>query len=60
MGDRDVARPEHAVLMFRLIPNSQLVILPDTDHMKIVNRSDWLLPMIKEFLDLPMPQTQRK
>ena len=60
MGDRDVARPEHAVLMFRLIPNSQLAILPDTDHMKIVNRSDWLLPMIKEFLDEPMPQTQRK
>jgi pimeloyl-ACP methyl ester carboxylesterase len=60
MGDRDVARPEHAVSMFRLIPNSQLAILPDTDHMKIVNRSEWLLPMIKAFLDLPMPQTQRK
>jgi hypothetical protein len=46
--------------MFRLIPNSQLAILPDTDHMTIVKRSDWLLPMIGSFLDLPIPQTQRK
>lgn len=60
MGDRDVARPEHAVLMYRLIPNAQLAILPDTDHMTIVKRSDWLLPMIGSFLDLPMPQTPLK
>ena len=60
MGDRDVARPEHAVLMFRLLPNARLAILPDTDHMAIVKRSDWLLPMIGEFLDSPMPQTRLK
>jgi pimeloyl-ACP methyl ester carboxylesterase len=60
IGDRDIVRPEHAVLMYRLIPNAQLAILPDTDHMTIVRRSDWLLPMIKAFLDLPMPQTERK
>jgi hypothetical protein len=46
--------------MFRLIPNSQLAILPDTDHMKMVNRSEWLLPLIKAFLNLPMPQRERK
>ena len=60
MGDRDVARPEHAVQMFRLIPNARLAILPDTDHMTIVKRSDWLFPMIGEFLDSPMPQTRPK
>ena len=60
MGDRDVASPEHAVQMFRLLPKAQLAILPDTDHMGIVNRSDWLLPMIGEFLDSPMPQTRLK
>jgi pimeloyl-ACP methyl ester carboxylesterase len=27
-GDRDVASPEHTVLMHRMIPNSQLLILP--------------------------------
>jgi len=60
MGDRDVASPEHAVQMFRLFPKAQLAIVPDTDHMMIVKRSDWLVPMIKAFLDLPMPQTQVK
>jgi pimeloyl-ACP methyl ester carboxylesterase len=60
MGDRDVASPEHAVLMFRLLRDAQLAILPDTDHMMIVKRSDWLLPMIAVFLDSPMPQARLK
>ncbi|MDD5763283.1 MAG: alpha/beta hydrolase, partial [bacterium] len=37
VGDHDIVRPEHAVLMFRLLPNAQLAILPGTDHMTIVN-----------------------
>ena len=60
MGDRDVASPEHAIKIFRLIPNAQLAILPDTDHMTMVRRSDWLLPMLGAFLDAPMPQTRPK
>jgi pimeloyl-ACP methyl ester carboxylesterase len=60
MGDRDVASPEHAVLMFRLLPNSQLAIVPDTDHMRIVKRADWLVPMIEAFLELPVPQNRQK
>ena len=55
IGDHDIVRPEHAVLMFRLLPNARLAVLPDTDHMTIVNRSDWLLSMIETFLDSPMP-----
>jgi pimeloyl-ACP methyl ester carboxylesterase len=31
-GDRDAIKPEHAVAMMRLIPNSQLAIIPDADH----------------------------
>jgi pimeloyl-ACP methyl ester carboxylesterase len=58
IGDRDIVRPEHAVLMFRLLPNAQLAILPGTDHMTIVNRSDWLVPMIETFLDSPAPPTR--
>jgi pimeloyl-ACP methyl ester carboxylesterase len=53
-GDHDIVRPEHAVLMFRLLPNAQLAVLPGTDHMTIVNRSDWLVPMIEAFLDAPI------
>jgi pimeloyl-ACP methyl ester carboxylesterase len=55
IGDRDIVRPEHAVLMFRLLPSAQLAVLPGTDHMTIVNRSDWLVSMIGAFLDSPMP-----
>jgi pimeloyl-ACP methyl ester carboxylesterase len=59
IGDHDIVRPEHAVLMFRLLPNAQLAILPGTDHMTIVNRSDWLVPMIDAFLDAPVPKPKR-
>lgn len=55
-GDADVVRPEHAVLMFRLLPHSQLAIFPGTDHMALMERSDWLGSMIEAFLDAPMPE----
>jgi len=55
-GDADVVRPEHAVLMFRLLPHSQLAIFPGTDHMALMERSDWLVSMIEAFLDAPMPE----
>src|SRR5512139_1743551 len=60
IGDHDIVRVEHAVLMFRLLPNAQLAVLPGTDHMTIVNRSDWLVPMVGTFLDSPMPPARLK
>jgi pimeloyl-ACP methyl ester carboxylesterase len=51
LGDRDVVRPEHAAAMQRLIPNSQLAILPNTDHMQMVERTTLLVPIIDSFLD---------
>jgi pimeloyl-ACP methyl ester carboxylesterase len=67
IGDSDVVRPEHAVEMFRLLgggvagdlaglPNSQLAVLPGTTHVGLVERADWLLSMIGEFLDAPTPE----
>ncbi len=69
VGDSDVVRPEHAVEMFRLLgggvmgdlaglPNSRLAILPGTTHVTLVDRADWLVSMIGEFLDAPMPETE--
>ncbi len=55
-GDRDVLRPDHAVLMSRVLPHSQLAILPGTDHMQVVNRTEILMPMIVPFLDAPLPK----
>jgi pimeloyl-ACP methyl ester carboxylesterase len=66
IGDSDLTRPEHAVEMFRLLgggvfgdvaglPKSRLAILPGTTHVSIADRADWLVPMVTEFLDMPMP-----
>jgi pimeloyl-ACP methyl ester carboxylesterase len=65
-GDSDVIRPEHAVEIFRLLgggvigdlaglPRSRLAVLPATIHVTLVDRADWLLSMITEFLDAPVP-----
>jgi pimeloyl-ACP methyl ester carboxylesterase len=69
IGDSDIVRPEHTVEMFRLLgggvigdlaglPNSQLAVLPGTTHVTLVERADWLVSMIGEFLDAPMPETE--
>jgi pimeloyl-ACP methyl ester carboxylesterase len=69
VGDSDVVRPEHAVVMFRLLGggvagdlagllNSRLAVLPGTTHVTLVHRADWLVSMIGEFLDTPMPEAE--
>jgi hypothetical protein len=58
--------PEHAVEMLRLrgggifgdiagLPAAQLPILPGTTHVGILERADWLVPMVEAFRDAPMP-----
>jgi pimeloyl-ACP methyl ester carboxylesterase len=67
IGDSDIVRPEGAVEMFRLLgggvvgdvaglPRSQLAVLPGTTHITLVQRADWLVSMVGEFLDAPMPE----
>jgi hypothetical protein len=48
-------RPEHTVEVYRLLPHAQLAVLPGTDHMTLMARADWLIPMIETFLDAPAP-----
>src|SRR5262249_14092951 len=45
-GDRDGVRPEHAVEMFRLIPNAQLAVFPGADHFLLWQHPDKLLPTV--------------
>lgn len=52
-GDADVMCPEHAVETYRLIPHAQVAVLPGTDHMGMMARTDLLLPMIVTFFDAP-------
>ena len=49
-ADRDAVLPEHSVSLFRLLQRAQLAILPGTDHKTLMQRSEWLLPMIDAFL----------
>jgi pimeloyl-ACP methyl ester carboxylesterase len=66
IGDSDIVPPEHAVEMFRLLgggvagdwpglPRSRLAVLPGTTHVTAVDPADWLVSMIQEFLDAPVP-----
>jgi pimeloyl-ACP methyl ester carboxylesterase len=62
IGDADGVRYEHALELFRAkgggkmgdihgLPKSRLAILPATTHIGMMQRTDWLIPMITDFLD---------
>ena len=61
IGDADIVQPEHTVEMFRLLgggvpgdlvpmPSAQLAILPGTNHVGMLEQTDWLHSMISRFL----------
>lgn len=52
-GDRDVVRPEQAVALFRLLPQARVAVLPATDHLQMMHRTEQLVPMIDAFLAAP-------
>ena len=67
MGDADIVRLDHAAEMIQLLgggvpgdfgglPDDQLAVLPGTNHVDVMLRTDWLLPMIAQFLDAPMAE----
>jgi pimeloyl-ACP methyl ester carboxylesterase len=69
IGDSDIVRPEHVVALFRLLgggvmgdlaglPRHQLAILPGTTHVTVADQVDLLVPMIRAFLDAPMPEAR--
>lgn len=62
IGDADGVRYEHALELFRAkgggkmgdihgLPKSRLAIIPGTTHIGMMQRTDWLIPMITDFLD---------
>lgn len=62
IGDADGVQYEHALALFRAkgggkmgdlhgLPTSRLAILPGTTHIGMMQRTDWLVPMITDFLD---------
>jgi pimeloyl-ACP methyl ester carboxylesterase len=55
-GDRDGTRPEHAVELFRLIPNSQLAIFPGGDHFILFSNPKLVISSLASFLDAPLAE----
>lgn len=66
-GDNDGVDLAHTTELYRLLggdrsgdvsglPNSQLAVLPGTTHISLMERTDWLVPMVTEFLDAPTPE----
>lgn len=68
IGDADGVRYEHAIELFRTmgggkmgdihgLPKSRLSIIPGTTHIGMMQRTDWLIPMITDFLDSDLNAT---
>jgi pimeloyl-ACP methyl ester carboxylesterase len=62
IGDADGLRYEHALELFRAVgggkmgdlhglQKSRLAIIPGTTHIGMMKRTDWLIPMVTDFLD---------
>jgi pimeloyl-ACP methyl ester carboxylesterase len=59
VADGDIVRTEHAVEMYRLLPQANLAVLPATDHITILfDRAEWVVSMTSTFLDAPMPEPE--
>jgi pimeloyl-ACP methyl ester carboxylesterase len=58
-GDRDGVRPEHAIELFRLIPNSQLAIFPGGDHFILWSNPDQVTSVLVPFLDAPLAEQKK-
>jgi pimeloyl-ACP methyl ester carboxylesterase len=51
VGDTDFVPLEHAVAMFKQIPEAELAVLPGTTHMGVTRNADWVLAMVRPFLE---------
>jgi len=56
-GDRDAITLEHTLKIFHALPDAELCVLPGTDHATFSGRSEWLNPIINEFLERALPQS---
>jgi pimeloyl-ACP methyl ester carboxylesterase len=56
VGDDDEVRLEHAIAMYRAIPESELMVVPGTSHGLLVEKPDLCNEVILTFLDTdPVP-----
>ena len=53
LGDHDFVRLEHAVETFRLIPNTELAVIPDAGHFALFSEANRVIPVVEHFLRKP-------
>jgi pimeloyl-ACP methyl ester carboxylesterase len=52
-GDRDAITLEHTLTIYHALPQSELCVLPGTDHGTFSGRPEWINPIVSAFLDRP-------
>ena len=61
IGDQDIVPVAHANKLYKLFSQSELAVLPRTDHMASVSRVEWVAIMLGEFLtanlSAPLPMS---
>jgi pimeloyl-ACP methyl ester carboxylesterase len=55
IGDREGVRLEHAQELRQLIAHSRLAVLPGTGHATLLRRPEWVLAILNDYFDAPMP-----
>ena len=57
VGDDDEVRLEHALTMYRSVPNAELAIVPGTSHGLLHEKPELCNRLIMEFMTSPPVQT---
>jgi pimeloyl-ACP methyl ester carboxylesterase len=51
LGDRDFLPVEHALELFRLVPDARLGVLPGCDHSALDQHPEWITAMLFDFFE---------
>jgi pimeloyl-ACP methyl ester carboxylesterase len=52
-GDHDAILLDHTIALYRALPDGRLCILPGTTHGTLIQRPEWVNPIVAAFLDEP-------
>ena len=53
VGDRDFVRVEHALEISKLIPSSELAVIPDAGRFALYSEPERVIPIVQHFLEKP-------
>jgi pimeloyl-ACP methyl ester carboxylesterase len=51
VGDRDMIKIEHTVSLYKAMPNASLFIVPSTSHEAMVEKPDFVRPVVLDFIN---------